>query len=471
MANIFQRSRFNLTLLYAGVMGGILLLLGAVAHGVMDRVSERVINRELELLFTTVNGELQASLKEPGKIDKPLSNLCFVQQPCYPGADRTGLVRLVDRDYHLQFLDLRGNPVAAVAEDPMVLGANPLLIDSQDVRDRNGIIYHVHIMELSTVNGKPWGYLQVGRSLQKFDNYMTSLHLLIAFGIPLAMLLIGGASWWLSGIAMQPIYRSYERMQRFTLDASHELRTPVAAIQATLEVALAEKDVKPSTLQTLKRQSDRLSQLARDLLLLARLDDSASTKTWKSVSLNELIQDLEEELASLAIAQSINLSSHIQAPSLYVQGNPEQLYRLISNLIQNAIKYTPPQGSIVVSLFQDKTTAIITVRDSGHGISELDLAHIFDRFYRVTTDRDRKTGGCGTGIGDCAGDRAGPSGSDSGGESARTRDNVFSSIALKQAVGLQGATIRSSRVLYYSHRPATKTMLSLDQTIDNSTAQ
>jgi signal transduction histidine kinase len=399
MANIFERSRFKLTLLYAGVMGGILLLLGALAHGVMDRVSERVINRELELLFATVNGELQASLKEPGKIDKPLPSLCFVQTPCNRGGDRKGLVKLVDRDYHLQFLDLRGYPVAAVAEDPMVLGANPLLIDSQDLRDRNGISYHVHIMELSTVNGQPWGYLQVGRSLQKFDDYMTSLHLLITFGIPLAMLLIGGASWWLSGIAMQPIYQSYERMQRFTLDASHELRTPVAAIQATLEVALLEEDVKPSTLKTLKRQSDRLSQLARDLLLLARLDDSASAKTWESVCLNELIQDLEEELASLAIAQAIDLSSAIQTPqALYVQGNPEQLYRLISNLIQNAIKYTPAQGRISVGLFQDKTNAMITVRDSGHGISEPDLAHIFDRFYRVKPDRDRKTGGVGLGL-------------------------------------------------------------------------
>jgi signal transduction histidine kinase len=279
------------------------------------------------------------------------------------------------------------------------LGANPKLIDSRDLRDRNGIIYHVHIMELSTVNGQPWGYLQVGRSLQKFDDYMTSLHLLIAFGIPLAMLLIGGASWWLSGIAMQPIYQSYERMQRFTLDASHELRTPVAAIQATLEVALSEEDVKPSTLQTLKRQSDRLSQLARDLLLLARLDDSASTKAWETVSLNELIQDLEEELASLAIAQSIDLSSQIKTPqTLYVQGNPEQLYRLISNLIQNAIKYTPAQGRIVVELLRDKTNAVITVQDSGSGISETDLTHIFDRFYRVKSDRDRKTGGVGLGL-------------------------------------------------------------------------
>jgi signal transduction histidine kinase len=399
MANIFQQSRFNLTLLYAGVMGGILLLLGAIAHGVMDRVSERVINRELELLFATVNGELQASLREPGKISRPLPSLCFVQQPCNPGRDRTGLVKLVDRDYHLQFLNLQGNPVAAVAEDPMVLGANPKLIDSRDLRDRNGITYHVHIMEIQTVDGQPWGYLQVGRSLQKFDDYMTSLHLLIAFGIPLAMLLIGGASWWLSGIAMQPIYQSYERMQRFTLDASHELRTPVAAIQATLEVALGTEEVKPSTLQALKRQSDRLSQLARDLLLLARLDDSASTKVWETVSLNELIQDLEEELASLAIAQSIDLLGEIKTPqTLYVQGNPEQLYRLISNLIQNAIKYTPAQGRIVVELLRDKTNAIITVSDSGSGISETDLARIFDRFYRVKSDRDRKTGGVGLGL-------------------------------------------------------------------------
>ena len=145
---------------------------------------------------------------------------------------------------------------------------------------------------------------------------MIGLHWLIIAGIPFTMIVVGAASWWLAGVAMQPIYKSYTQMQRFTADASHELRTPIAAIKAMLEVAVVNLNTNDpeirSTFLALQRQTDRMNTLAQDLLLLSRLDsDQPNHVTLDSlrvlICLNELLQDLEEELAPLAMEAQVDL--------------------------------------------------------------------------------------------------------------------------------------------------------------------
>jgi signal transduction histidine kinase len=111
------------------------------------------------------------------------------------------------------------------------------------------------------------------------------------------------------------------------------------------------------------------------------------------------VSDLVEELSALAIAADITLSESILVnQSLYVKGNLEQLYRLVSNLMINGIQYTPAQGKVQVTLSRLENQGVITIHDTGIGIASSEQKHIFDRFYRVDSARSRKTGGSGLGL-------------------------------------------------------------------------
>jgi signal transduction histidine kinase len=137
------------------------------------------------------------------------------------------------------------------------------------ITDDRGERYHIHTLPLKTIDNRDWGYLQVAQSFDRLDEYTSSLHLILIFGIPLVMLLIGGASWWLSGLAIEPIYQSYQQIQQFTADAAHELRTPLAVTRIAVESALDVEVIEPETrnnLEIAQRQVRHLTRLAEDLL-------------------------------------------------------------------------------------------------------------------------------------------------------------------------------------------------------------
>jgi two-component system, OmpR family, Ni(II)-sensor and/or redox sensor kinase NrsS len=142
----------------------------------------------------------------------------------------------------------------------------------------------------------------------------------------------------------------------------------------------------------------RLSDLITDLLFLTSLEHQSSPKPFHPCCLNDLISDLTEEFLELATQSDIHLTHQIPPQELYVLGHESQLYRLVSNLIANAIQYTPRGGDVVVSLTTRDRTVFITVKDTGIGIAPEQQTRIFDRFYRVDSDRARKTGGTGLGL-------------------------------------------------------------------------
>lgn len=254
---------------------------------------------------------------------------------------------------------------------------------------------------LHTQDNRDWGYIQVGRSLADFNGYLNAVKLTLALGLPIAMGLVGVASWWLAGLAMQPIYKSYRQIEQFTADAAHELRTPLAATQATVESALLmqhldEKEAR-NILETVERQNRRLTQLVADLLLLARMDRQPAPVRRQLCCLNDLVSDLVEELAALAISAKVMLKSEVRVHlPLSVVGDEDQLYRLVSNLIVNAIQYTPAGGRVTVVLDRSDSYVVIAVQDTGIGIAPKEQKRIFDRFYRVNSSRS--TGGSGLGL-------------------------------------------------------------------------
>jgi len=169
-----------------------------------------------------------------------------------------------------------------------------------------------------------------------------------------------------------------------------------------MKPTLSEGNVR-NTLQTVSRQNQRLSQIVSDLMILSRLDRQLSgVKTdanTELVILNDLVSDIAEEFAALAISANLRLNTQIDtSQNLTVIGNSEQLYRLVSNLVINAIKYTPGSGEVNIILESERNEALIRIRDTGIGIAPPEQKKIFDRFYRVNSDRSRQTGGSGLGL-------------------------------------------------------------------------
>jgi len=194
---------------------------------------------------------------------------------------------------------------------------------------------------------------------------------------------------------MQPIEKSYQQLQQFTADAAHELRTPITSLQTIIET----NSINPETQKALKRQIKRLVTLTQDLLLLSRLESGLQEAKLQQICLNDLVADVEEELMPMAMDAQVLLSSHIPDQSdFYIHGNESQIYRMLLNLVGNAIKYTPESGEVNIHLTTNDHQGVITIKDTGIGISNSDLPHIFERFYRVNADRSRNTGGSGLGL-------------------------------------------------------------------------
>ncbi len=420
---LFNRTRLQLTGFYAIVIGLITLMSGFAVHLVLIRAFERTVNRELDTLSGTVHDTLEAVLQQPGIVNPIaidlLPGLCVTGKVCAPIKANAKIVELTQKQgYCLRLLNLTGQEMATLGLKPHPFGLHTTTAPThshsqthwQTVTDPRGERYHIHTLPLKTIDNRDWGYLQVAQSFHQLDEYMGSLHLILIFGIPLAMLFIGGASWWLSGLAMQPIYQSYQQMQQFTADAAHELRTPLAVTRIAVESALDRAIIKSEThgdLEIVQRQIRHLSRLAEDLLWLSRLEANQLPLQLQPCCLNDLVRDLEEELAPLAIEQSLtgphqkNIDLRLEIStdrSLYVIGDCDRLYRAISNLITNAIQYTPAGGVVKIGLAYADRHAIITIADNGIGIAAVDLPHIFDRFYRVQSDRSRSTGGTGLGL-------------------------------------------------------------------------
>ncbi|AFZ37959.1 integral membrane sensor signal transduction histidine kinase (plasmid) [Stanieria cyanosphaera PCC 7437] len=408
---LFERSRWRLASWYATIISIILLICAVGVYQAVAHAHQISINQELKSVAGTLHDSLLPVLQQPGKIEPEvkelLPNTCLVETGCY-NPDRFQSLRLgvIGQDkYYLRLFDLSENLVAVAGMQPKL----PQILTQQQwetLTDSQNIRYQQISFLLHTQQGQNWGYLQVGRSLQDVDRYVDNVRWVLLLGVPLVVLLVAGASWWLSELAIRPIYQSYRQMQQFTADAAHELRTPLAAIQATAQSnlmlpILSETEAR-NTLSKIVRQNKRLSSLVADLLTLCRIDGeisgNQSHQKREKVALANLIIEVEEDLAALAMASEIELASQVKVSQLEIIGDRSQLYRLITNLVTNAIQYTTAGGKVIISLTKEHHQGVISVRDTGIGIAKNEQKRIFDRFYRVDKARSRSKGGSGLGL-------------------------------------------------------------------------
>jgi signal transduction histidine kinase len=197
------------------------------------------------------------------------------------------------------------------------------------------------------------------------------------------------------------LHDSVQRMSQFTADASHELRAPVSLIRTTAELAVGSGRSNQDYHDDMKHilaEAERTSRLIDSLLLLARADSGEDGLQMEPTDLNVSIREAVDQARSLAKDRDVSLEAHFSGDPIVVSGDGDALRRLVFILVDNAVKYSPAGGVVHVFAKATEGEAICTVSDSGIGISQDDLKHIFDRFWRADKVRSRGMGGAGLGL-------------------------------------------------------------------------
>ncbi len=197
-----------------------------------------------------------------------------------------------------------------------------------------------------------------------------------------------------------------EKLERvrseFLANVSHELRTPIFSIQGFIETlidgAMDDPKVNREFLQKAYEHSERLNMLLNDLIEISRIESGEMRMSFRYFNLSEFLKNVVEEMRPKAEKKSLQLSNEASSEETLVLGDRERLRQVLSNLIDNSIKYTDKEGKIEVGFIDLQNSVRVYVRDTGNGIGKEHLARIFERFYRVDKDRSRSVGGTGLGL-------------------------------------------------------------------------
>lgn len=286
--------------------------------------------------------------------------------------------------------------------------------------------------------GRTAAVVLVGHELGELDEVMERMALVMAALLPLALLGAGLGGLVLAGRALAPVdeitksaaviserelsqrlpvtssdelgrlartfnalierlEQAFERQRRFTADASHELRTPLSIIRAVTSQKLMHRrtpEEYEEALSQIDQAAGYMARLAAHLLVLARADAGQVKLEQERVDLTELLEHVANQVGE-ASGRQIPVRG---AGPVHVSGDPMRLTELFLNLLENAVKYTPPEGSVVVKVSRHGKEAVVAVEDTGIGIPAEHLPHIFERFYRVDQARAREAGGTGLGL-------------------------------------------------------------------------
>jgi signal transduction histidine kinase len=201
--------------------------------------------------------------------------------------------------------------------------------------------------------------------------------------------------------AIKPVEESFEKQKQFIADASHELKTPLAVISTNVDVLMTNGDSSINSqskwLGYIKSEVERMAKLTNDLLYLAQLDYPDSKPVHSDFCLSRIVENVILTMEAVIFEKNISLEYRVE-PDLIIHGNSEQLQQVVMILIDNGVKYTNSNGAITLILKKNGNTAVLSLTNTGEGISEDQLGKIFGRFYRIDKSRARQSGGYGLGL-------------------------------------------------------------------------
>ncbi|HEY9728416.1 MAG TPA: HAMP domain-containing sensor histidine kinase [Chroococcales cyanobacterium] len=308
----------------------------------------------------------------------------------------------------LQWFDLQGNlietrgrnvldkPFSASTAVQLPLTPEETIPIDEDTEGIEAITWPVSLINTET----RIGYVRASQSPEEFNKTLGQLDWGLGGGILLALVFSGVGGILLTRQAMQPIEDSFQRLKQFTADASHELRGPLMAIKSNVKIALkyadGMRDSDKAKFQAVDSAVSQMTHLTEDLLLLARTEQAPS-KAHQPVDLGMILDSLLQLYTPQAEEKRIHLKANVP-DNLYLLGDPVQLSRLFSNLIENAIKYTPEGGTVEIQTGKEGQQLRVSVRDTGIGIEPENIKHVFDRFWRAAKDRNYRYSSSGLGL-------------------------------------------------------------------------
>ncbi len=255
-----------------------------------------------------------------------------------------------------------------------------------------GFIGNFRFSKSADENGLRIIFLDCGRKLDQFRSF---LRISVIVGL-CGCLVVFLAFVFTAGIIVAPIAESYEKQKRFISDAGHEIKTPLTIINANVD--LLELDGEKEELTEIREQTVRLTGLTNDLIMLSKMEEAEHTIQKIDFPLSDLVSETAASFRAPAASRGLNFDADI-AQGVSMNGAPDTIRRLISVLLENAVKYAPENGSVKLCMISQKKQSIISVEnDTAERIAENDLAHIFDRFYRADASRNSSTGGHGIGL-------------------------------------------------------------------------
>jgi two-component system OmpR family sensor kinase len=435
--------RLRLALSFGGLTGLVVLLVGIAAYSIHSRAEYDDLDLLLQSAADHATGEY-------AQAQTPNQRASVLADPASPGV----VLRIYDANGQLGFTS--PNATGAPLIDPRPILTQPsrpafdrflalaiLVVQVTPdagrfglTADAQGTRWRVYVRPVDTTQ-----YLEALASLGPNDasvaRFRTLVPLLALLGT--ATTLVGG--WFVASRALRPVAtltetastiadsrdfkrrvpvesprdelgqladtfngmlasleQAYQIQRRFVSDASHEMRAPLTAIQANLEIlghqATMTVSDRQEAVDEASRETYRLSRLVADLLALARADAGTVLKRQR-VELDRVVLDVLRETRLLAHGQRVDV---VDLVPILVEGDADRLKQLVLILVDNALKYTPPDGQVSLCLRRDGTSAEVTVADSGVGISVYDLPHLFERFYRADPARALDPSGTGLGL-------------------------------------------------------------------------
>jgi heavy metal sensor kinase len=425
----------RLTFWYTGILSLTLLLLGTLAYGLLTYS----LSSDLDAALKGVAQAIAAQAQKDGRNQLPpdlneIFRRFFGFSPAHP---------------HFEMLDpfgrLQPGGLASPPEYPLTLEAllNALrgVATYETLEGANR--FPVRVLVFPVLNGtQVTNLVQVGISLENLYHTRRRFVLIMAALLPLGLLLAGGGGWLLARRALRPVDHmtraaqrisgehlterleesgtgdeldrlartlnemlgrldnSFRQVRQFSADASHELQTPLTIIKGEIEVALRScrsPEEYQEVLNSALEEIERISRLVEGLLLLARADSGVLRLDLRPVDLPGVVAEVTAQMQRIAADHGVGLSLAGLEP-VTVCGDRGQLSRLLLNLVDNALKYTPAGGRVTLALRREGNRARISVSDTGIGLSPLEQAQIFTRFYRAAAARTQSGGGAGLGL-------------------------------------------------------------------------
>lgn len=237
-----------------------------------------------------------------------------------------------------------------------------------------------------------WIFLNREQELSTFRGFLLTSSLISLAGLIMVFLLLS----FLSAKIVRPIAQSYEKQKQFITDAGHELKTPITIIRADADVI--EEDLKENEwLDDIRAQTDRLSSLTNDLIYLSRMEEGGTALRMLDFSLSDAILDEAQPFQSVALTQDKRFLTDVQ-PEVNFHGDEKMIRRLLSVLLDNAMKYSPSGGEIALSMKKTGKQIRLAVSNTAEHVEKGSADRLFDRFYRADASRSSETGGFGLGL-------------------------------------------------------------------------